>query len=82
VKYNLTTLDGSRQAVEISEVAAKALDAQRFEIGILPPLKRANVIPPLAKPLNDGASKKTAAARNKNLHLTPPLRKHREFLAI
>jgi hypothetical protein len=27
VKYNLTTLDGSCEAVQISEVAAKALDA-------------------------------------------------------
>ena len=70
MEYNLTTLDGSRQAIQIPEVAAKALDAQRFEVGILPPLKRANVIPPLAKPLNDRASKKTGAARNKNLHVS------------
>jgi hypothetical protein len=68
VEYNLTTLDGSREAIEIAEVAAKTLDAQRFEVGISSSLKRANVIPPLMKPLNDGASKKTAAARDQNLH--------------
>jgi hypothetical protein len=64
VEHHLTTFDGSRQAVDIGEITGNALDAQRFEVGIPPALKRTNAIPPLAKALNDGASEKTAAARD------------------